>query len=128
MTRTMHLAAILAFGAGVAVASAVLAQGASPPAAAPSAQPNVLDAAAAAEAARRKQARDNPPTYSVPAPSGSSSSGAYLPGVVGGYVKSATVCATVGCDDGPQVTPPSGPHADPDNPPPPPSINPGPHH
>jgi len=38
-----------------------------------------------------------------------SSSGLYLPAVVGGYAKSVAGCVVVGCDDGPQVGGAAGP-------------------
>jgi hypothetical protein len=116
MTRQMRLAAALAFGAGLAMAGAALAQpqsgttsgSAAPPADA--AQPVSPSPAQSATPAIKPAApiASDQPVYSVNPPP-DSSSGIYLPAVVGGYAKSVAGCVAVGCDDGPQVSPPAGP-------------------
>jgi hypothetical protein len=115
------LAAALAVWVGWAAAGVALAQtqdggAAAPPTKAP---PLVLPSADAP--LKPADANANQPVYSVKPPA-DSSSGTYLPGVVGGYAKSAAGCVVVGCDEGPKVdsAPPGS-----DTPPPPPA-NPGP--
>jgi hypothetical protein len=118
MIRRTRLAAALAFGAGLTVAGAALAQTLSQDAA--PAQP-------AAPAAQSTTVFNNPPSdpdtnqrvYSVTPPGGSSDPD--IPGVVGGYARSVAGCVLIGCDDTPQVgdTGPLTPQ--PDEPPPPPN-------
>ena len=119
MILKMRLAAALVIGAGLAVHGAALAQtqgaGAAPTATTPApttAPPNLSPPPS--------DPRTGQPTYSVPPPH-DSSSGLYLPAVVGGYVKSTAGCVVAGCDNGPSVSAPSSPGA---VEPPPPAMTP----
>jgi hypothetical protein len=102
MTLKMRLPAALVLGAGLAVHSAALAQGASAAPAPPTTPPNLSPPPS--------DPRTGQPTYAVPPPH-DSSSGLYLPAVVGGYVKSTAGCVVAGCDNGPSVSAPSSPGA-----------------
>ena len=123
--RHKLLAVALAVWAGWAAAGVAYAQtqdsaAAAAPANSPPPAPLVLPSANAPLKPADPKNTDQP-VYSVKPPA-DSSSGMYLPGVVGGYAKSATGCVVVGCDDGPTV---EGAPRGSDTPPPPPS-NPGP--
>jgi hypothetical protein len=113
-------AAAFAFGAALSAAAAALAQvppaSATPPPA--SAQPAPGQNSATPPWDRTKQIppptisptdpAGSQPTYSVnPPPDGPS--GVYLPAAVLGYAKSTAGCVVVGCNDGPEVTPATGP-------------------
>ena len=105
MIRRTRLAAAFAFGAGLTMTGAVLAQtqsGSAAPATA-SAEPALPPAQSTSWDPDASQA-----VYSVPPPP-DSSSGIDLPTAVGGYARSVAGCVLIGCDDGPQVTAPSGP-------------------
>jgi len=115
MIRSTHFVAALAFGVGLSGASVALAQTQTGGAAAPSratqsAPPPAgsLPPPVKVELPALKPWSPNAtgPTYSIAQPEGSS--GIYLPAVVLGYAKSATLCVTLGCEDGPQVGGSSG--------------------
>jgi hypothetical protein len=126
MIRKTRLAAALAFGAGLTAAGVALAQtqtgSAAPPPA--SAQPAPPPTQSETPTFKPSDSEFSQPKYSVDPPP-DSSSGLYLPAVVGGYAKSVAGCVVVGCDDGPQVGGAPGPatSAGPAEPPP---ANPGP--
>jgi hypothetical protein len=110
MIRKTRLAAAFAFGAGLAAAGVAPAPaqsgGAAPPAAsaqpAPPAQSSPPPAQSDTPTFKSSDSEFSQPKYSVDPPP-DSSSGLYLPAVVGGYAKSVAGCVVVGCDDGPQV-------------------------
>jgi hypothetical protein len=110
MIRKTRLAAAFAFGAGLTAAGVALAQtqtgSAAPPAA--SAQPATPPAQSETPTFKPSDSEFSQPKYSVDPPP-DSSSGLYLPAVIGGYAKSVAGCVVVGCDDGPQVGGPAGP-------------------
>jgi hypothetical protein len=108
MTRHMLLAVAFALGGGLLATNSALAQtqtgGATPTY--PSAQPLAPPTPPPTPAPSSGPPLADQPVYSVNPPPGDTS-GIYLPAVVGGYVKSATSCAVVGCDNGPDVPPPA---------------------
>ena len=132
MIRTTRLAAALAFGAGLTAAGVALAQtqagSAAPPAAAAQPAPPPAQSPLPSDQSETPATRPWDPdtgqrTSSVDPPP-DSSSGLYLPAVVGGYAKSVAGCVVVGCDDGPQVGGAPGPSSSGSTEPPP--ANPGP--
>jgi hypothetical protein len=132
MIRQTRLAAAFAFAAGLTAAGAGLAQTQSGGAATPAASAQPTSPAGPSTPAStppstlviKPAAPDaNQPTYSVNPPP-DSSSGLYLPSVVGGYVKSAAGCVVVGCDDGPSVGGASGSSSSGSDEPPPPKPGP----
>jgi hypothetical protein len=116
MIQKTRLTAAFVFCGALATAGAALAQAkpasATPP---PSAQPATADAQSPPWDRSKPippptisptDTSGNQPTYSVSPPPGDSS-GVYLPAAVLGYAKSAAGCVVVGCNDGPEVSPPS---------------------
>jgi hypothetical protein len=119
MIRRTRLSAAFAFGAGLTLAGAVLAQtqgGSAAPAAA-SADP----AQSVPLPTQSWDSNANQPVYSVRPPPDSSPD-VDLPTAVGGYAKSVAGCVLIGCDDGPQ--PGGAPlSSSPDDPLPQPPVN-----
>ena len=109
MIQTTHLAAGLAFAAGLTAAGVALAQTQQPASAAPAAastQPAPADTTpplvqSETPIFKPYDPDSSQPAYSVRPPDGSS--GIYLPAVILGYGKSVAGCIVIGCKDGPQV-------------------------
>jgi len=100
MSRATMVAAALATGLALAWTGGAFAQAQS--------QTNGQPAAGGATTApapqtTTTQTTSTTPDYS-PKPPPDNSDGRYLPSVVGGYLRSSTSCALVGCDNGPDVS------------------------
>ncbi|HEY2050547.1 MAG TPA: hypothetical protein VGH03_14480 [Caulobacteraceae bacterium] len=110
MTGKTRLAAALALGAGLMAAGVAAAQSqtgsAAPPAASARPAPPPAQSTPPVQSDTSTIQHQDPiagqPTYSA-SPPPDSAPGIYLPSVILGYARSATACAVVGCDDGPQV-------------------------